>query len=194
MWFNGVVKVDGLGASGGSFWFRKGKVLLTINSQVVEVPVPDSVVTYSTSATTATTVFDTNVNVWRTTVPASCSGNVFLAGLALPAGPQGLPKGISPVTWVGEFVAEVQGLSWSSKWAAAVYETFMTDYNAIGVKPVDGNNLSIYQNSDHAGTPKNLGQRSPAARGMVGLQLHGLQQRDRPRAVQVTPAFALRGR
>jgi len=36
------------------------------------------------------------------------------------------------------------------------YTSFDTDYNALGVKPVDDNKASQYQNSDHAGTPENF--------------------------------------
>jgi hypothetical protein len=48
------------------------------------------------------------------------------------------------------------GLNW--KWAAAVYTSFNSDYNALGVKPVDDNKASQYKNSDHAGTPENYKQ------------------------------------
>src|ERR1700739_4212860 len=40
------------------------------------------------------------------------------------------------------------------QWAAASFSSFSTDYSAIGVKPVDDNKASQYQNSDHAGTPE----------------------------------------
>jgi hypothetical protein len=48
--------------------------------------------------------------------------------------------------------------SFSKFHQAAVYPAadFSTDYNALGVKPVDDNKASIYQNSDHAGTPENF--------------------------------------
>jgi hypothetical protein len=35
-----------------------------------------------------------------------------------------------------------------------VYTNFSGDYNALGIKPVDDNHLTQYQNSDHAGTPE----------------------------------------
>jgi hypothetical protein len=44
------------------------------------------------------------------------------------------------------------------QWAAAVYSQFGADYNSLGVKPVDDNCGSQYQNSDHAGTPENYKQ------------------------------------
>jgi len=37
-----------------------------------------------------------------------------------------------------------------------VYDKFSTNYSSLGVKPVDDNKASQYQNSDHAGTPANF--------------------------------------
>ena len=80
---------------------------------------------------------------------------MFLSGVALQV-PGGLPGGVSPVTWCGNFSADQTGLKANWQWAAAVYQCFSTDLTQVGVKPVDANNLSIYQNSDHAGTPENF--------------------------------------
>ena len=33
---------------------------------------------------------------------------------------------------------------------------FSSDYNLLGLKPVDDNAASLYKNSDHAGTPENF--------------------------------------
>ena len=38
---------------------------------------------------------------------------------------------------------DAPGVTVSWKWAAAVYTSFSTDYNALGVKPVDSNTLSV---------------------------------------------------
>jgi hypothetical protein len=85
-----------------------------------------------------------------------------------------LPGGIDDVTWAGQFLSDTPGVSVNWKWAAAVYTTFSTDYNAVGVKPVDDNEASQYQNSDHAGTPEAF---KPfvigGARGGGRLQLTG---------------------
>lgn len=72
----------------------------------------------------------------------------------VPSG--GLPGGINPVTWQGSFSTDTPGVEVNWKWAAAVYTGFSSDYNALGVKPVDDNTASIYKNSDHAGTPENF--------------------------------------
>jgi hypothetical protein len=123
-------------------------------------------VTFSPATTTATTTFDTTTQTWITDVPASgLAGNVFLSGLGFAAPAGGLPGGINPVTWEGDFLTDTPGVriqNW--KWAAAVYDNtkaptpfpsgFYVDYNPVGVKPVDDTKASVYQNSDHAGTPE----------------------------------------
>src|SRR5262249_31901664 len=80
----------------------------------------------------------------------------FLAGLAFQV-PTNLPGGIKPVTSSGLFTSSASAVvtvQW--KWGAAVYTSFSTNYNALGVKPVDDNDASMYHNSDHAGTPENF--------------------------------------
>jgi hypothetical protein len=79
---------------------------------------------------------------------------MFLSGVALPVTTD-LPGGINPVSWTGNFSSDSSGVTLSWAWAAAVYSDFTTDYNALGVKPVDSSSASSYQNSDHAGAPEN---------------------------------------
>jgi hypothetical protein len=91
-----------------------------------------------------------------TVVPASgLSGNQFLSAVAFQVPAGGLPGGIKNVDWSGRFYSATPGLDMQWQWGAAVYTSFNTNYNALGVKPVDDNSTSIYHNSDHAGTPEN---------------------------------------
>lgn len=153
VWFSSVFKISGLSPS--------ATTSLLITGQTVTLPgrtvaVPDSVITFSPTATTAATVFDASTNIWRTTAPVKAlSGNLFAAGVALPL-PAGLPSGLNPVTWSATFASAASGLSVNWQWGAAVYTAFSTDYTALGVKPTDDNKASVYQNSDHAGTPENF--------------------------------------
>ena len=95
-------------------------------------------------------------NEWETVVPSSgLSGNDFVSGLAFEV-PFDFPGGINPVIWSGTFSSDTPGVSINWQWAAAVYTMFSTDYNLLGVKPVDDNMGSVYLNSDHAGTPENF--------------------------------------
>jgi hypothetical protein len=67
-----------------------------------------------------------------------------------------LPGGIQPVTWQGVFSSAAPNLKVQWQWAAAVYTSFDASDLGLGVKPVDDNRASQYQNSDHAGTPENF--------------------------------------
>jgi hypothetical protein len=155
IWFNSVLKVHGLGNQPVTIGFMSD-IEFSVNGIPYVVAVPSALVTFSPFVTLATTVF-TN-GQWVTVVPiSSLAGNVFLAGVAIQA-PQtsGFPGGINPVTWEGTFVSMTPGLVVQWQWAAAVYNNpnFGLDLSQLGVKPVDDNKASIYQNSDHAGTPE----------------------------------------
>jgi hypothetical protein len=97
-------------------------------------------------------------NTWNTTVPLSGSDEIFLSGLAFPVPASFANAGgrvYGPVTWQGTFGASTDGITISWKWGAAVYSTFSTDYNLLGVKPTHSNSC-LYINSDHAGTPEGI--------------------------------------
>lgn len=60
------------------------------------------------------------------------------------------------MTWSGVIVLDSPTANLQWQWAAAVYTSFNSDNNALGVKPVDDTKASLYKNSDHAGTPENF--------------------------------------
>jgi hypothetical protein len=156
VWFNSVLNVNGLGSAPATISIINSTIQFTAGGTSYNVSVPDAAITFSPTATSATTSFNAASNTWTTTVPSSgLSGNTFLDGLAFPVPTGGLPGGINPVSWKASFSSETSGLTVQWKWAAAAYAQFNTDYNSVGVKPVDDNNASQYQNSDHAGTPEN---------------------------------------
>jgi hypothetical protein len=92
-----------------------------------------------------------------TTVPLDFDKNVFLAGFSFQV-PAGWNQNNIPVTWSGQFNSSDPNVSIQWQWGAAVYTTFSLhpNYNALGIKPVDGNAQNPYPNSDHAGTPENF--------------------------------------
>jgi len=158
IWFNSVLKVQGLHSDPVTIGFT-GSISFTVDGTLHVVPVPSAIINFLPSvAGFATTVFCNGQ--WTTTVPLSgLAGNVFLDGFALQAPtPEGFPGGIKDITWQGMFFSVTPGLKVQWQWAAAVYRSanFSADYNALGVKPVDDNKASAYQNSDHAGTPENF--------------------------------------
>jgi hypothetical protein len=155
IWFTSVLKVHGLGSDPVTIGFM-GSIQFSVDGTLYIVPVPSALVTFSPFVTVATTAFHNGL--WMTTVPLSgLAGNVFLDGFAVQVPmPAGFPGGIKPVTWQGTFFCLTPGISVQWQWAAAVYfnSVFGADYNQLGVKPVDDNKASMYQNSDHAGTPE----------------------------------------
>jgi hypothetical protein len=157
IWFNSVLSVQGLGSNPVTISFDASSITFRANNTNYNLSVPSARVTFDPNATMATTTFNIVLNRWETTVPSSgLAGKTFLTGLAFPVPAGGLPGGINPVTWTGSFGSDTSGVSVQWQWAAAVYTTFSTEYNALGVKPVDDNQASEYQNSDHAGTPENF--------------------------------------
>jgi hypothetical protein len=161
LWFNSVLKASGLGSHPVTIFVRKGTISFTANGVPFTVAVPDANVTFDPTVTVATTTFDTTNNLWRTTVPSTgLAGNVFLDGAELRL-PNGLPGGIKNVSWTATFSTDTQGVTFNWQWAAAAYTSLGVnctntgpDFNDLGVKPVDDNKASQYQNSDHAGTPE----------------------------------------
>jgi hypothetical protein len=156
IWFNSVLKVQGMGSEPVTVVLRNSTIQFSAGGMVREVMAPNACVTFSPTATLATTSFDESTSTWVTTVPMGLSGNTFLSAVGFPI-PFDLPGGIKPVTWYGEFGTDTPGIVIQWKWAAAVYTQFDADHNnALGVKPVDANQGSLYANPDHAGTPEHF--------------------------------------
>src|SRR5882757_9086502 len=163
VWFNAVLKVNGLGSAPARIFVTHASITFTAIGQTYQLTVPDSQITLSSSITLATTFFAKlspeigSPIGWRTALPASgLAGNDFLAGLRFAVPASGLPGGIKNVIWQGTFSSDTPGLTVNWQWGAAAYTNFSTKYNDLGVKPVDDNKASKYQNSDHAGTPENF--------------------------------------
>ncbi len=159
IWFNSVFDiVSGLGSATTSIFVTGQTITFTANGTAYSLPVPDArVILNDPTVTQPTTTFDTTTNVMTTQLPgAPPIGNTFLAGLpfVVPAG--GLPGGIKSVTWTGTFSTNsstAMHLHW--RWAANVFTSFSTSYNALGIKPVDASTTQ-YPNNDPAGTPESF--------------------------------------
>src|SRR5262245_547416 len=150
IWFSSVAKVSGIGSNPVNLHVTDQTISFIANGTPYTVGVPDTELTLTPGATSASTTYSGG---WDTSAPASFSGNVFLGGAVFEA-KGGLPGGIKNVTWTASFSSDAPGLSVSWKWAAGVYTKFSTDYSSLKVKPVDDGRLSVYKNSDHAGTPE----------------------------------------
>jgi hypothetical protein len=153
LWFNSVLNVHGLDSRRVTISFTNQVITFTSGETTYSQPVPDSTVTFDPAATAATTTFNTSNNSWMTITPPGTAGNTFLAALAYPV-PVALPGGVKPVQWSGQFSSDTSGVTINWQWAAAVYGAFGADYSSLEVKPTDDNKASVFQNSDHAGTPE----------------------------------------
>src|SRR5579859_2112330 len=153
IWFSGVFQPKGLVNAPVVIFVRNSTITFTANGTNYRIPAPDANITFDPSTTTATTSFD---GQWQTFAPSGgFAGNTLLDAVEFPVPAGGLPGGIKNVTWTASFSTDTPGISLQWQWASAVYGAFNTSYNALGVKPVDDNKVSQYQNSDHAGTPEN---------------------------------------
>jgi hypothetical protein len=135
--------------------FANVSISFTANGVPYNLAAPDSTITFSPTATSATTTYNAGTDTWETTVPSNVGGNVFLDGLAFHV-PVAFPGGINPVVWSGDFSSSAAGIEIVWQWAAAVYPSLPSDYNALGVKAVDDTQACSFKNSDHAGTPENF--------------------------------------
>ena len=152
IWFSSVFGASGLGSGTVTLQFVNQTISYEVNGSTVTTEVPDSIVTISPTAATASTSFDDSTNTWQTTVPTKLGGYKFLSGLAIPVS-NSIP-GQANVTWEGQLISDTPGVAVNWQWAAAVYTTFGADYNSLNVKPVDANYPSPYAASDHVGTPE----------------------------------------
>jgi hypothetical protein len=142
-----------------TFRFENQKVAFTVGTVAYTHDVPDGQITFSNSVTQATTTFNTLTNTWMTIMPTrGITGRSFAAGLAYQVPVPGLPGNINPVTWSARISSDTPGLKVRWRWGAAVYSTFSTNYNSLGVKPTSSRNLTAYPNNDRAGTPENFKQ------------------------------------
>jgi len=162
IWFTGVLTVKGLGSSPTTVFVSHALITFTANNQTYTVKVPSSAITFSSATTTATTDYVQLQPLflgkgWKTQLQFSgLAGNDLMTAVEFKVPSGGLPGGIKDVAFTATFSSFATGLTVNWQWAAAVYTSFDTDYNALGVKPVDDNNASGYKNSDHAGTPENF--------------------------------------
>lgn len=161
IWFTGALKASGLGSGPTTLYVTHASISFAANGTTYTVHVPNSVVTFSSSTTLATTEFAQLHPLalgkgWETELQLSgLAGNDLMTAAEFKVPAPGLPGGVKNVMFTATFSSYTPGITVNWQWAAAVYTSFDAAYNGLGVKPVDDNNASMYKNSDHAGTPEN---------------------------------------
>ncbi|OGF18261.1 MAG: hypothetical protein A2W00_15420 [Candidatus Eisenbacteria bacterium RBG_16_71_46] len=155
IWFSSVFKLQ-TGPQPVTVYFRNqtidfDAVYDSITTHYV-YNVPDAAVTFDPSVPAIpTTTFDTGTNTRVTLMQPGLSGDQYRSGFELVVPPT-LGQIKNPVTWKGQFLGSDPGGAVNWSWHAAVYTSFSTDYNALGVAPTDD---TVKGNSHHAGTPEN---------------------------------------
>jgi hypothetical protein len=169
IWFNSVFSPKNIPNSGSvTYSVSNAQVTFTAGGSNYTVPLPNSIITLSSSVTVATTTFDTANNRWITLAPLTgLAGNIFLNAGAFPVPATGLPGGIQNVNWQASFATDTAGAGLNWQWGAAVYNNFTTNYNQLCVKPVDDTTHCQYQNSDHAGTCEGNNPNNQSWKGCV---------------------------
>jgi hypothetical protein len=135
-------------ANGATYKFQGVTCVISghgVGSSPISVDCPDSVITFSSSCRSATTVYNSSTNCWVTTLPANSSpGSVFLTGVPLTV-PSGCNLNNCSVTWSISDSSNNCGssnLSWDGDCTG--YSSFnlngqngSSNYNNIGVQSCD---------------------------------------------------------
>jgi hypothetical protein len=183
IWFNSSgLNVQGLPNTGSvKLYITNAMITFTANSIVYTLAVPNAVVTFSSSVSSASTTWDATNNRWSTLIPmSSVKGNAtihsFFGGLAYQV-PTDFPGGIQNVTWQAAYSTSTPGLNFNWQWGAAVYNQFPANTTGSAFPPVttgDYNpaHVNALDNSDPAGTPES--QKTNLAFGDMGAGYTGL--------------------
>ena len=126
IWFTAVVNHLNLGTTKPVKLYMTNASISYIDSggnQYI-VTVPNGVVTFNSSVSSATTVYDSTNHRWSTNINSkSLTSNTFVAGVAY-AVTADLPTGIQNVTWSAAFSTDTPGISLQWQWNATVYKQF----------------------------------------------------------------------
>jgi hypothetical protein len=185
IWFNSIFKVRDVSKQllHVTFYNSSAQFQYTDaggNLVIVNLPLPDAHITVDPSATSSTTSYDSINKVWNTAIPWDLDDNSFLTGASWTIPSAGLPADVEPVAVCGTFASDVASIDIGWRWATAAYSSFPSDFNALGVKPMDtdSDNPDGTPNHDLAGTPENFKQYVIAgARGKGGKNYTGSYSR-----------------
>ena len=130
IWFSSTgLSVKGLPNTGTvKLYVTNASINFMASGTTYNLPVPNAVITFSSTATSASTTWDATNNRWSTLVPmSSVNGNAtidsFFDGVAFQVPTGGFPTGIQNVTWQAAYSTSTIGLSFNWQWGAAVYST-----------------------------------------------------------------------
>jgi hypothetical protein len=172
VWFNShLVKLGGtIPNSDFTVYVQNGRITFGTST----FSVPNAMITFTASASCASTSFDTVSNTWITTIPlsaASTADEIFAAGLAYQL-PPNFAQNINNVSWSATIYSTAPGIqvSWQygiSNWLTQKNGTSFPvladgtpDYNGMMINPAHNAPLCNpnYNSGDHAGAPEFTGR------------------------------------
>ena len=148
MYFSAVMQVGGLDNNrNDQLYFQNSKI--AIGSQIYSGP--DTIVTFSPTATTATMSYSAANNLITETLPTNFHGNAFLGAMIVPGPIPAAPTGSNTPRWYATvtMMSSNNNLHLTWQYAAALYKSLGTNYGALGIKLVD-------DNTDFAGVPESV--------------------------------------
>jgi hypothetical protein len=136
LWFTSMMRTKGVPAGTPvTICIRNQSISWREGNKVKTLKVPDAKIAFKPWESSSHTYF--GKSSWDTSHnPSSAQGDTFMAGVSLPL-PEGLPRGMSNVSWQGRFEADAKGITVQWRWAVLAYTHFMDDYNALEVAPAD---------------------------------------------------------
>ncbi|MCB9296605.1 MAG: hypothetical protein H6559_26340 [Lewinellaceae bacterium] len=172
LWFNShLTGVSGYSSVPFTIYYEGGTVTFTSNGTPYTLPVPKAAITFSSAVTQASTFYNAATDTWETQIPIG-SANNDPSCRALPCRfpPAAFPEGPTRLPGPENFIRiRRELLQYWQQWSAAVYTSFSTNYNALGVQVIDGNRQS--------GTPNNYTNFVTGGAAAAAAQLYRLQQR-----------------
>jgi hypothetical protein len=156
IWFNSQIKLKNNpvcnAANPLTITLLNSEVKFVSNGISYILSMPPAIITFSTTTLTPTTTWS-DAAWYKTKLPCSEINNdeVFLSGFAFLVPALGIPGGLSPVIWEGEFYSSVNGIELEHQLGAAVYSKFTTLPSLI--PDYSNANIQLLHQALHAGAP-----------------------------------------
>ena len=137
IWFNTILRVNGLGSTPVTMVFHNANVAVNVYGQTYNISVPSAVVTYDPAAATATTSYDEVNGRWVTRVPSNLGGSdIFLTGMGVRL-TSGLPGLATSVNLSGRFTSDAPGVTVTSwQWLVVSTPTSRLTTTCLASSPV----------------------------------------------------------
>lgn len=136
IWFGGDLKAERAPADGTLIDFTQGHISFTAAGIYHRLILPNARVTFSSSASCTSTIFDPSTNTWETTTPLR-SGPIFVTGLAWPVPPGSESTVATHVSFNGTYRSRVNpfGLPIRMRWSATPYSSIPTQQYGYEITP-----------------------------------------------------------